>query len=332
MASEVLNKKPFNLEEIENKKEDDLFYFVDVNTFESERITAPKYSYWKSVFRVFFKKKTNWIILGIFIFLLFMIFLFPLIVPYDKFGNIMDVNGQRLSPSAALDYYKGDFRYILGTGRSSEPIFLAIWASAQTSFLLAICCAAINMVLGIVIGALWGYSKQLDMILNVVYNIVANVPYILVISVLVYVIGRGFGPFVFALTITGWIGIAYFFRTQVLIIRDREYNLASRCLGTKTIKVVSRNVLPFLISVIVTILATELPSYISMEVFLTYIGIGMSAETPSLGNMIGMYQDGFEMLPWAFWSPVAVAAAITIILYVLGQNLADASDPRTHMQ
>ena len=332
MASDVLNKKAFNLEEIESKEENDLFYFVDVNTFESERITAPKYSYWKSVLRVFFKKKSNWIILGIFIFLLFMIFIFPIFVPYDKFANIMLTDAQRLSPAAAMKRFRNDFRYILGTGSSSEPIFLAIWASAQTSFLLAICCAAINMVLGIIMGALWGYSKKLDVILNGLYNVVANVPYILVISVLVYVIGRGFGPFVFALTITGWIGIAYFFRTQVMIIRDREYNLASRCLGTKTFKVVTRNILPFLISVIVTILATELPSYISMEVFLTYIGIGMSAETPSLGNMIGMYQDGFEQLPWAFWSPVAVAAAITIILYVLGQNLADASDPRTHMQ
>ena len=330
--SEVLEKKSINMDEIKNANEDDLFYFVDLNTLESEKITAPRYSYWRSVFRVFFRKKINWFIIGFFIFLLFMIFVFPIIVPYDKFGNIMDVKGQRLSPSAALQYYNGDFRYILGTGMISEPIFIAIWSSARMSFLLALTCATINMILGIVIGALWGYSRRLDMILNIVYNIVANVPYILLISVLVYVIGRGFGPFVFALTITGWIGIAYFFRTQVLIIRDREYNMASRCLGTSTIKVVSRNVLPFLISVIVTILATELPSYISMEVFLTYIGIGMSAEVPSLGNMIGTYQDGFEQFPWAFWSPVAIAAAITIILYVLGQNLADASDPRTHMQ
>ena len=328
----TIEKRAFDYNEIKNVDDDNLFYFVDLNSLESERITAPKYSYWRSVFRVFFRKKTNWLIIGLLIFLVFMVFIFPMIVPYAKFGNIRDLKAQRLSPAKALAYYGGDFRYILGTGSFGEPIFVAIWHSARMSFLLAIICAAINMTVGIVVGALWGYSKKLDMILNVVYNIVANVPYILVISVLVYIIGRGFGPFIFALTITGWIGIAYFFRTQVLIIRDREYNLASRCLGTRTIKVVTRNVLPFLISVIVTILATELPSYISMEVFLTYIGIGMSADVPSLGNMIGSYQEGFERIPWTFWSPVAVAAALTIILYVLGQNLADASDPRTHMQ
>ena len=151
------------------------------------------------------------------------------------------------------------------------------------------------------------------------------------ISVLVYVIGSGFGSFVFALTITGWLGIAYFFRTQVMIIRDREYSLASRCLGTPIYRMVAKNILPFLTSVIVTLMATELPSYISAEVTLSFLGVGLSADVPSLGRMISEAQTAFLTFPWAFWAPVAVASAITIILYVLGQNLADASDPRTHM-
>lgn len=329
---EKIVKKAIDLEEIKKANEDDLFYFVDNNTLMSERITAPKYSYWKSVFRIFFKKKTNWIILGLLVFILFMSFIFPFFVPYDKYANLKLLDAKNLSPAAALAYFNGDWRYCLGTGFFGEPIFVAIWASARTSLGLAIICAAINMTLGIIIGALWGYSKRLDMILTVIHNIIANVPHILLISVLVYVIGAGFGPFIFALTITGWITIAYFFRTQVMIIRDREYNMASRCLGTRTFKVVTRNVLPFLISVIVTILATELPYYISMEVYLTYIGVGLNAEIPSLGHMIEDFQGSFSSYPWAFWSPVAIAAAITIILYVLGQNLADASDPRSHMQ
>ena len=197
--------------------------------------------------------------------------------------------------------------------------------------LLAIICAAINMTVGIIMGAIWGYSKKFDAVMLVIYNIVANVPYLLLISVLVYIVGSGFGSFVFALTITGWMGIAYFFRTQVMIIRDREYSLASRCLGTPITRVISKNILPFLTSVITTLLATELPSYISSEVYLSFIGIGLSATVPSLGRMISNAQTAFITFPWAFWPPVAIAALITIILYILGQNLADATDPRTHM-
>ena len=96
-------------------------------------------------------------------------------------------------------------------------------------------------------------------------------------------------------------------------------------------RVVKHNILPFLTSVIMTILATELPGYISYEVFLSYIGVGLSAEVPSLGQMIERAQTGFISYPWTFWPPVAIASTITIVLYVLGQNLADASDPRTHM-
>lgn len=311
--------------------EAELFHFIDNNSINSERITAPRYSYWKSVFRVFFKKKINWVMLILLAFIILMAFIYPLFVSYNPYESVTKLEDFNLSPANAIAKYGFSFKYILGTGKLGNSIFDGIWASAKTSFLLAVICAAINMIIGIVLGAIWGYSKKFDAVMMVIYNIVANVPYILLISVLVYIIGSGFWSFVFALTITGWLSIAYFFRTQVLIIRDREYNLASKCLGTPILRVVSKNVLPFLTSVIVTILATELPSYISMEVFLSFIGIGLSADVPSLGRMVSEAQDAFVAYPWAFWPPVAISSSITIILYILGQNLADASDPRTHM-
>ena len=321
-----------NIQELQNKKQDDLFYFIGNDAVESEKIIAPRYSYWKSVFRVFFHKKINIVLLVFLGLILFSSFVMPLIWQYDPYENVRNAAAKNLSPAKAMEYFGGfSFKYLLGTGQFGNSIFYGIFASARTSLLLSIICAAINMTVGILMGAVWGYSKKVDAVMLVIYNIIANVPYILLISVLVYVIGSGFGSFIFALTITGWLSIAFFFRTQVMVIRDREYSLASRCLGTPIPRMVSRNILPFLTSVIVTLLATELPSYISMEVFLSFIGIGLSADIPSLGQMINSAQSAFLTFPWAFWAPVAVASAITVILYVLGQNLADASDPRTHM-
>lgn len=316
------------------KTNEELFTFLNHDTIESEKIIAPRYSYWKSVFRVFFKNKTNWFLLFLLVLLLGCSFIIPVFCPYDAYENVTVATTFNLSPKKAMEYYASTgetLKWCLGTGGLGNSIFYGIWASARTSLLLAVICAAINMFVGIVLGAVWGYSKRFDQIMMVIYNIIANVPYILMISVLVYIIGAGFWSFVFSLTITGWMGIAFFFRTQVLIIRDREYSLASRCLGTPVRRVISKNILPFLISVIVTILATELPSYISMEVFLSYIGVGLSASVPSLGRMIQEAQTAFLSYPWEFWPPVAIAALLTIILYVVGQNLADASDPRTHM-
>ena len=308
------------------------FRFIDINTIQAEKITAPRYSYWASVFRVFFRKKINILLIIFFVLLIACSFIIPALIPYAPYENVTDAKTYNLNPAAAMNYFGGfSFKWLLGSGGQGNSIFAGIWASARTSLILAVICAAINMTIGIILGAVWGYSKRFDQVMLVIYNIIANVPYILLISVLVYIIGSGFWSFVFALTVTGWLGIAYFFRTQVLIIRDREYSLASRCLGTPIPRMISKNILPFLTSVIVTLLATELPSYISMEVFLSYIGIGLSANVPSLGRMIQEAQSAFLTYPWEFWPPVTIAAAITIILYVLGQNLADASDPRTHM-
>lgn len=313
-------------------KQDNMFRFIDKDTIQSERITAPRYSYWASVFRVFFRKKINIVLIAVFVLILLSAFIVPAVMPYDPYENVTDAKSFNLNPAAAMEYFGGfSLKWILGSGGMGNSIFCGIMASARTSLILAVICAAINMTIGIILGAVWGYSKRFDQVMLVIYNIIANVPYILMISVLVYIMSAGFWSFVFALTVTGWLGIAYFFRTQVLIIRDREYSLASRCLGTPIPRMISKNILPFLTSVIVTLLATELPGYISMEVFLSYIGIGLSAEVPSLGRMIQQAQSAFLVYPWEFWPPVAIAAAITIILYVLGQNLADASDPRTHM-
>ncbi len=164
-----------------------------------------------------------------------------------------------------------------------------------------------------------------------VLNVVGNVPYTLLIAVLVLIFSPSFWTMVFALTVTGWLFIAYFIRTQVIIIRDREYNLASRCLGTPIGRIATKNILPFMTSVIVTQIAIEIPSYISYEVFLAYIGMGI--KDMSLGRLIGAAETAMLTPGWGyeFWSPVLVSAIITIALYVPGQHLGAASDPRTHM-
>lgn len=325
MENKVIDLQEFNM------SDEELFSYVDNNKLESEKITAPRYSYWKSVFRVFFRNKLNIVLLALLFLVVVFAYIYPMCIQYDRFANINDLTAQHLTPSQAIDKYGFSIHYILGTGGSGEPIFDSIWFGARISISLALICAAINMTVGIVVGAIWGFSKKVDKFMTEVYNIIGNVPTILFISVMVMIMSASFWTLVFAMTITGWLFIAYFIRTQVIIIRDREYNLASRCLGTPIFRIAMRNILPFMTSIIVTLAATEIPSYISSEVFLSYIGIGMA--DMSLGKIIemtnaSMFVTGREL---EFWAPVAVTAIITIVLYVVGQKLGDASDPRTHM-
>ena len=325
-----MEKKLTNLDSL-GMSESELFSHYDHSALDAEKITAPRYSYWRSVFRVFFKKKINIIILTLLAFIIIFAYVYPALTTYDPQGNVSVAAAKHLTPSAAIDKFGFHLNMILGTGNAGQSTFDAVWFGSRISISLAFICAAINMLIGVVVGAIWGFSKRVDMIMTEVYNIVGNVPYILFISVMVMIFSPSFWTMVLALTITGWIGIAYFIRTQVIIIRDREYNLASRCLGTSTIRIALKNILPFMTSVIVTLAATEIPSYISYEVFLSYIGMGLS--DMSLGRLIYAAESAMVTPGWGFefWSPVVVASIITIVLYVVGQNLGDASDPRTHM-
>ena len=326
---EKINMDQFNMSEAE------LFSRVNHDELESEKITAPRYSYWQSVFRVFFRKKINIIVLSILAVLLIFTYVYPAIIHYDAavdpYINLMDSTAKHLNPQQAMEKFGKSIHWILGSGASGQSTFDAIWYGSSISVSMALICALVNMTIGVVVGAVWGFSKKFDIFMTEVYNVIANIPYILLISVIVLIMSASFWTMVFALTVTGWIAIAYFIRTQVIIIRDREYNLASRCLGTPITRIATKNILPFMTSVIVTLAATEIPSYISYEVFLSYIGMGLS--DMSLGKLIEASQNAMQTPGWEieFWSPVAVASIITVVLYVVGQNLGDASDPRTHM-
>lgn len=325
MEDKNMDLKKFNM------TDEELFARVDNTALDSEKITAPRYSYWHSVFRVFFRKKINIFVLALLALVIIFAYVYPLFSGYDRFANLLNGAAKHLTPGAAMEMFGKNIHWILGAGASGESTFDAVWNGARISISLAFICAAINLTVGVVVGAVWGFSKKVDLVMQEVYNIVGNVPYILLISVMVMIFSASFWTMVLAMTVTGWLSIAYFIRTQVIIIRDREYNLASRCLGTSTIRIAMKNILPFMTSVIVTLTATEIPSYISYEVFLSYIGMGLSEM--SLGKLIYAAESAMVTPGWGFefWSPVVVASIITVVLYVVGQNLGDASDPRTHM-
>ena len=311
--------------------EAELFERVPQDAAAVEKITAPRYSYWHSVFRVFFRKKTNIVVLVLFAIIIAFTYVYPAIMGYDRFGNIMDSAAKHLTPSEAIEQFGFSIRWIFGTGASGQSTFDAMWYGARISLSLAFLCTVINFSIGIVVGAVWGFSKRIDVFMNEIRNITANIPGTLIISVWVLVFAPSFGTLVFAMCVTGWIGIAYSLRTQVIIIRDREYNLASKCLGSSTLRIAVKNILPFMISFIVTIMASQIPAYIASEAFLSYIGLGISDTT--LGKI--MYNAQSAMVTpgwgWEFWCPVMLSAFISVVLFLIGQNLGDAADPKTHM-
>lgn len=319
MNDQVLNHK-LNSEPVINEE---LFVLVENNSNDSEKIDAPAYSYWKSVLRSFFRNKVNIIALVLLIIVIGMAYIQPLISGYERGDGILD------GPSYLPPFQS--WEHIWGTDKAGDDLFDFTWKGTQFSLSIAFIATAIDMTLGILVGALWGYSKFFDKIFTELYNIIANVPSLIITIIILYSLGNSFWNMIIAMTCTGWLGIGYSFRTQVIIIRDRDYNLASRCLGTNTFRMITHNILPFLVSIIVTYVSNYLPSFIGYEVTLSFIGIGFDATTPSLGAHISSTSWMITTKEsYVFWIPVAISAIVTITLYIVGQGLADASDPRNH--
>ena len=299
------------------------FQFVKRDDFASETIDAPAYSYWKSVMRQFLKKKSTVIMLGILVAIILMSFIYPIFSDFD-FNDVSKVN------DFGARYIKPNGQYWFGTDSNGKSLFDGVWFGARNSILISVIATVINLVIGIVIGGIWGISKTVDRIMMEVYNIISNIPSLLIVIVLTYSIGAGFWNLIFAMTITGWVGIAYTIRILIMRYRDLEYNLASRTLGTPTLKIIVKNIMPQLVSVIVTTASQLLPSFISYEAFLSFFGLGLPVTVPSLGRLISDYSQNVTTNAYLFWIPLTTLILVSLSLFVVGQNLADASDPRTH--
>jgi oligopeptide transport system permease protein len=306
-----------------------LFTFAEFDEVSSERTGYSDYSYWKSTFRVFLKNKVALMLL---VFLAALI-LFTLVQPllpgqkspteiYNDPATGMQL--RNLPPS-------GEFWF--GTNSIGQDLWSRIWSGTRTTMLIALMVGVIEVGIGIIYGSLWGYVRKLDRLLTEIYNVLSNIPTVIFLLLLAFMMKPGIKTMIIAMSITGWLGMARFIRNQIVIIRDREYNLASRCLGTPTRRIIMKNLLPYLVSVIMMQTALSIPATIGWEVLLTYIGVGLPVSIPSLGNLVneGRLIMMSPELRYQLIFPVIVVSSITVSLYVLGNAFSDASDPRNHV-
>ena len=309
---------------------DDLFTFADYNPEDAERIGYSDYSYWGSTLRAFFQNKMAVFFLVVMVSVLLFTFIQPYL-PNQKDPLLIHTNEWGLPLN---NIAPGKDGFLLGTNSIGQDLWSRIWSGTRTSLFIGFTVALVEAIVGIMIGVLWGYVRKLDFFFTELYNVLDNIPQTLLLILISYVLKPGVSTIIFALCLTGWLGMARFIRNQIIIIRDRDYNLASRCLGISTPRIIFKNLLPYLVSVITMRMALAIPSAIGNEVFVTYIGIGLPLDTPSLGNLINTGRSLMTMAPLRYQLifPVAVLSVITISFYIIGNAFADAADPKNHVK
>lgn len=288
----------------------------------AERSGYARYSYWRSTVRTFLKKPVSVFLLVLVVVLVGTSFLYPLFSSVSPNEVDLESANWNLPPSREHPF---------GTDYLGQDIWARAWYGTRTSMLLGLVIALLDVGVGMVAGALWGYVRRLDRVMTEIYNVLSNIPQTVFLILLTYIMRPGFWTIVFAMCSTGWIGIARFVRNKVITIRDAEYNIASRCLGTPLPRMISRNVLPYLVSILIMEAALTIPYSIGSEVFLGFIGLGLPIQTVSLGNLVNIGKDNFMLYPYQLAWPTLILASVTVSFYVIGNRFADASDPRNHV-
>lgn len=299
------------------------FGFAEYDENAAEKTGYSNYSYWGATVRMFFKNKVAVAMLLV----LFLLLAFTFIQPYlpnqfdPKLNDMSNVN----QPPNSVHWF--------GTNNIGQDLWANIWAGTATSLFIGFTVALIEAVVGILVGMLWGYVRKLDFFFTELYNVLNNIPTTIILVLAAYIMKPSVGTIIVAMSVTTWIGLARFIRNQVLMIRDRDFNLASRCLGTPTRRIITKNLLPQMVSVIMLRMALAVPGAIGSEVFLTYIGLGLPIDTPSLGNLVnkGRQLMMSPQLRYQLAVPAIVLSVITICFYLVGNAFADAADPRNHV-
>ena len=307
---------------------DDLFVEVPYDDSKAERIGYSNYSYWGSTLRVFLKNKVS---VGILIFLV-VVLVFTFIQPYlpNQFDPYI-VNNDPVTGNT-LRNVPPNSTFWFGTNVLGQDLWSRIWQGTRTSLIIGICAAATSMLLGMLMGCAWGYARKFDWLFTEIYNLFDNIPYTILRMLLILILRPSVGTMILVMCLTGWLPMSKYIRNMIVIYRDREFNLASRCLGTSGVKIITKNILPQLVSVIMLQTALAIPGAIGSEVFLTYIGLGLPVEIPSLGNLVdeGRKVMLVEAQRYQLLFPMLMTSAITVSFYALGNAFADASDPRNH--
>ena len=222
-------------------------------------------------------------------------------------------------------------RMIFGTNQNGQDFFKIVFSGLLTSLGLGLLAAIINIFVGLVWGAVSGYFGGItDMVMERVMEILGGMPWIVLMTLIVLLLGSGFWTLLLALCLTGWMGIAGTTRSQFYRFKGREYVLASRTLGASDARLIFKHILPNGIGTIVTGAVLMIPGVIFTEANVAYLLPGVlqyEGGIVSFGLTLSDAQSYLNHYPYLIVSASIVMVLIMIAFNLFGNGLRDALNP-----
>ncbi len=216
-----------------------------------------------------------------------------------------------------------------GTDDLGRDLLVRVASAVRLSLFVG----ALAAVIDLLIGVLWGMGAalggfKLDQVLMSIADMLYSIPYLLVVLLLTVVVGQGFLPIFLAMVLVGWVQMARIVRAQTVAVKDAEYVLASRILGSKTTTIFFTHMMPNIIGPILAATVLSIPQAIFSEAFLSFLGIGIQPPQASLGSLVADALPALRYYPWRLFFPAGAITLLVLGLTLLSDGLRDLYDPR----
>ena len=226
--------------------------------------------------------------------------------------------------------YVNERRYLMGTDNLGRDMLARIIYGSQVSIAIGLMGALFSMFIGVVIGALSGYvGGTADFLIMRVVDIIYGLPYMILVIILMAIFGNNISNLFIALSMVSWLTAARVVRGQVLSLKNSEFVEAARSMGAHRRRIMFRHLVPNTFGVIIVFATLRVPTFIMLEAFLSFLGLGVSAPYASWGSLIQDGVGGMNLYPWRLFFPSLAMALFLLAMNFLGDGLRDAFDPQS---
>ncbi|MHC0038071.1 ABC transporter permease [Pseudoneobacillus sp. C159] len=248
----------------------------------------------------------------------------PILAPYDPAKtNVVS----RLLPPFWME--GGSAQHVLGTDNLGRDILSRIIHGSRISLVVGIAAVIVAGAIGMVLGLIAGYyGKIFDFIIMRTVDSILAIPTILFMLIMLAVFGPSIPTLILVLGCTSWVTYARMVRSETLSVKERDYVRSAKAIGAKNFRIITKYILPNVISSFIVIATLNVATVIILEASLSFLGLGIQPPDVSWGLMLS---DGRQYIATSWWVATFPGLAITITVLgviFLGDWLRDELDPK----
>lgn len=218
--------------------------------------------------------------------------------------------------------------HLLGTDHKGRDMLSRLLFGGQISLQVGFFAAALSIIIGVTLGLVTGYYGGLvDDFSNWFVTTLTSILSLFLLLIIASVLSAGPVTMILVLGLIGWTGTMRLVRGQTLALREREFVIAAKAMGSSDIRLMALHIFPNLISIVIITLAIDIGGLILTESALSFLGFGISPPDPSWGNMLNNAQEYFTNAPLMVLAPGALITITVLCLYIIGDGVRDALDP-----